>query len=192
MHELRLKEKVVVTAEHDAGFQSQVASAIEKEFKREGIDIDITETISEIRQKVYRQFDSINIILFLMAMLISVVGLLGLTGTISLNVIERTREIGIMRAIGASNRAVLQIVMSEGIFIALLSWAAGTLLAQPLSKYLSDSIGIAMTQTPLSHVFPMRAVFICFIAMLLLSALATFLPAWRASQITIRETLTDL
>ncbi|MCZ7667509.1 MAG: FtsX-like permease family protein [Chloroflexi bacterium] len=43
----------------------------------------------------------------------------------SLNVIERTREIGVMRAVGASDTAVLQIFITEGILIGLLSWFLG-------------------------------------------------------------------
>ena len=67
------------------------------------------------------------IIIFLLAMavLLGVVGGLGLMGTMSINVIERTREIGVMRAIGASNGAVLRIVLVEGLIIGLISWIIG-------------------------------------------------------------------
>ena len=50
------------------------------------------------------------------------VGVIGLTGTMSINVLESTREIGVMRAIGASDGAVAQVFIVEGLVIGLLSW----------------------------------------------------------------------
>ena len=78
-----------------------------------------------------------------MAILIALVGALGLMGTMSMNVLERTREIGVMRAVGASNASIRKIVLVEGICIGLLSWLIGSLLAVPIGKFLSDGVGIA-------------------------------------------------
>ena len=63
-----------------------------------------------------------------MASLIAIVGSIGLTGTLSMNVLERTREIGIMRSIGANNRTLRNLVMVEGVLIGMISWFLGTLL----------------------------------------------------------------
>jgi putative ABC transport system permease protein len=123
-----------------------------------------------------------------MAVLLAVVGGLGLMGTMSINVIERTREIGVMRAIGASNRAVLQIVMVEGMLVGGLSWCVGVLVALPISKLLSGAVGIAL-QTPLSHVFSMLGVLLWLGIVVVLAALASFLPAWSAARVTVRDVL---
>ena len=56
------------------------------------------------------------------AALLAVVGGLGLAGTMSLNVLERTREIGVMRAVGGSDGSVRLIVVFEGLFVGILSW----------------------------------------------------------------------
>ena len=64
-----------------------------------------------------------------MSLLMLVVGGLGLASTMSLGVLERTREIGVLRAIGARHGSILAMVQIEGLVIALLSWA----LAIPLS-----------------------------------------------------------
>ena len=124
-----------------------------------------------------------------MAVLLAVVGGLGLMGTMSLNVLERTREIGVMRAIGASDGAVRQVFMVEGILIGMLSWLLGAGLALPLSKLLSDAVGLAFTKAPLSYTFSLNGVLLWFVVVVILAALASFLPARSASRLTVREVL---
>ena len=75
--------------------------------------------------RIQSQFDLLVVFLLVMAVLMAVVGGLGLMGTMSLNVLERTREIGVMRAIGASDGAVRQVFLVEGILIGLLRLARG-------------------------------------------------------------------
>lgn len=185
----RAGRMVIVAERHDPAFQAQVAGAVEKEFKRVGLKIGLTETVYEIRSRVEDQFNIVVIFLLLMALLMSAVGGFGLTGTMSLNVLERVREIGVMRAIGASNRAVQSIVMVEGVIIGLLSWFLGAVLARPLSKFLSDAVGMAMTNSPLTYSFASSGIFIWLFLVLLLATIATFLPAWKATRISVRETL---
>ena len=127
--------------------------------------------------------------LLIMAVLLAVVGGLGLMGTMSINVLERTREIGVLRAIGASNGAVLRIVIAEGVLIGVLSWAIGALLALPLSLLLSNAVGVAFLQMPLDFVFSLSGLAIWLGIVVLLAALASFLPAWSASRVTVRDVL---
>lgn len=185
----RAQRVVAVAEEHDPEFQSQVANALEATFKARGLDLTLTETVTEIRSRVEEQFNIVIVFLLIMAMLMSVVGGCGLAGTMSINVLERTREIGIMRAIGATDKAVKGIILFEGLLIGLLSWFAGSLLAAPLGKLLSDAVGQAMAKATLSYTFPVSGLVIWLIAVLLLSVVATYLPAWNASRLSVRETL---
>jgi putative ABC transport system permease protein len=121
--------------------------------------------------------------------LVAAVGSLGLMGTMSINVLERTREIGVMRAIGASDGLVLKIFMVEGIFIGGLSWLMGTAAALPISKLLSNAVGLAFIDTPLSFTFSTTGALIWLGIALILAAVASFLPAWNASRLTVREVL---
>jgi len=179
----------VVTEQHDADFQSEVVKALEERFKRAGLRINATFTTEERRKAYETAFSPIVILLFVMAVLLAVVGGLGLMGTMSLNVLERTREIGVMRAVGASDSAVRQVFMVEGIFIGVLSWLLGTGLALPLSKLLSDAVGLAFVKSPLSYTFSVGGVLTWLIVVVILSALASFLPARSASRLTVREVL---
>jgi putative ABC transport system permease protein len=178
----------VVTEQHDADFQSEVAKALEEHFKRAGLRVSSKFTTAERRTALETAFNPIIILLFVMAVLLAVVGGLGLMGTMSLNVLERTREIGVMRAIGASDGAVRQVFMVEGILIGLLSWLLGAGLALPLSKLLSDAVGLAFTKASLSYTFSVNGVLL-WLVVVILAALASFLPARSASRLTVREVL---
>jgi putative ABC transport system permease protein len=107
----------------------------------------------------------------------------------SLNVIERTREIGVMRAIGASDWAVRQIFVVEGALTAILSWAAGALIALPLSRLLSDQVGLLFIEVPLSYSFSLTSVLLWLVLAIVLGVLASLGPAWHASRLTVHEVL---
>ncbi|MDH4138824.1 MAG: ABC transporter permease, partial [Anaerolineae bacterium] len=99
----------IVAEQHDPAFQSELAKRIKEHFDSRGLRVSSTETIASIRENVEYQFNIIVVFLSIMAILIAIVGGLGLMGTMSINVIERTREIGVMRAVGASDGSVLKI-----------------------------------------------------------------------------------
>ena len=92
------------------------------------------------------------LIIFLggMAVLIAMVGGLGLASTMSLNIIERIREIGVMRAIGASSFTIQSQVIIEGMLIGMISWVLGVIFAFPVSMVLGQIVGVAILQSPLT------------------------------------------
>jgi putative ABC transport system permease protein len=124
-----------------------------------------------------------------MAALVATVGGLGLMGTMSINVLERTREIGVMRAIGASDGAVRGVVMAEGVFIGLLSWIIGTVMAVPLGKWFSDGLGIGFMGSPFPYEFSVQGALWCLLGVVVIAAAASAWPAWHASRLTVREVL---
>ncbi|PMP80643.1 MAG: hypothetical protein C0183_13480 [Roseiflexus castenholzii] len=107
----------------------------------------------------------------------------------SLNVIERTREIGVMRAIGASNDALYRIVAGEGIAISLASALIGTALALPLGYLLSNAVGLAFLQIPLLYHFALDGAAIWLVAAIGIGIGASLLPARAAIGLTVRNTL---
>jgi putative ABC transport system permease protein len=177
------------TTQHDLETQSEVARALESHFERIGFDVDATAKVVEEIAEVEAIFEVLVVLLLIMAVLLAVIGGLGLMGTMSINVLERTREIGVMRAIGASDRAVRRIFIVEGILIGILSWLIGAILAYPLSRGLSHLIGSQFLNVPLSYTFSMTGVLIWLGVVIVLAALASFLPAWNASRLTVREVL---
>jgi putative ABC transport system permease protein len=124
-----------------------------------------------------------------MAVLLAVVGGIGLMGTMSINVIERTREIGVMRAIGAADGAIMRIVVVEGVLVGVMSWLIGALIAIPLSLGLSTVVGNTFLRSPLSYTFSVSGAALWLIIVVIIAALASMLPAWNASRISVRDVL---
>ena len=179
----------LVTDRHDGAYTAQVSRALETHFRRLGLRISSNQTIVEIRKQITAQFNVIIVFLMIMAVLLAVVGGLGLMGTMSINVLERTREIGVMRAIGASDRSVLQIVLVEGMLIGFLSWLIGMLLAFPLGYVLSAVVGQAFLRSVPTYRFSIVGVGLWLGIVIVLAAIASFLPAWNASRLTVRDVL---
>ena len=127
--------------------------------------------------------------LLIMALLTASVGSIGLTGTMGMNVLERTREIGVMRAIGATDAQIMRTVMVEGLIIGLISWFLGAVLSFPITILLSRIISLAIFNSPSQFVLSPQGFFIWLALVLVLSALASVLPARNASRLTIREVL---
>ncbi len=107
----------------------------------------------------------------------------------SSRVLERTREIGVMRAVGANDGAILRIVLVEGVLIGVMSWALAAGIAYPIGKALSDVVGQELLDTPLSYTFSMSGAFGWLAAIIILAGLASFLPAFNASRLSVRQTL---
>jgi putative ABC transport system permease protein len=180
---------VVQTRDHDGAVQDNTAKEIEERMKKMSARVTNTETNAGIRQQITNQFNVLIIFLMIMAVLLAVVGGLGLMGTMSINVLERTREIGVMRAVGASNFAVFRIFITEGMIIGIVSWFLGSILSIPLSQFLSNVVGNAFMHSPLDYKFSPEGVFIWLAIVLVISCGASFMPAWRAVSISVRDTL---
>jgi len=177
------------TEQNDPAFHSELAKRIKEHFDSRGLRVNSTETMASIREDIEKTINIIVSFLAIMAILIAIVGGLGLMGTMSINVLERTREIGVMRAVGASDGSVVKIFLVEGIFIGVLSWLIGAILALPISKLLSDAVGMALTDAPLSYTFSTKGALLWLSIVLILAAMASFLPARNASRLTVREVL---
>jgi putative ABC transport system permease protein len=179
----------VLTEHHDSAFQAQVAKAVEEQLKRQGLELAGTVTNAQLRINSSQGINIIVIFLLIMAVLLAVVGGLGLMGTMSINVIERTREIGVLRAIGATDGAVLRIVIVEGVLIGVISWLIGALIALPVSKLMNDAVGVVFKAPGLSFHFSSAGVLLWLGIVVALAAVASFLPAWNASRVTVRDVL---
>ena len=179
----------IITDKHDAEYTSQVARNLEEEFKQAGLSFSYALTNTQQREGITVLFNIIITFLMAMAILIGAVGGLGLMGTMSLNVLERTREIGVMRAIGAADGDIHLIIIAEGLLIGFLSWFIGAVIALPLGKLLSDAVGMGFLQSPLNYTFSIDGALYCLIGMLVIAGVSSWFPAQNASRLTVRQVL---
>ena len=84
-------------------------------------------------QVLYDHLNVILVILLFMALLVLVVGSLGMATAMGINIMERTREIGVLRAIGATPKMIYGLFVTEGMVISIVSMFSGLLIAWPLS-----------------------------------------------------------
>lgn len=174
---------------HDPAYVDAATRALEDYFERIGVRVSMVTTINNERTEAGASFDAIVALLLVMAILLALVGGLGLMGTMSINVLERTREIGVLRAIGAPNRGVASVFILEGVVIGLMSWAMGAAVAIPMSQGLNQALGQAVMGVPLTYAYSMQGLWLWLVIVILLSVVASFIPARTASRLTVREVL---
>ncbi len=179
----------LVTDRHDRPYQDAKAEELDKFLRDQGFKVRISEAGRASLDTAVESLDTLVVFLLIMAILTAVVGSMGLTGTMGMNVLERTREIGIMRAIGADDRAVMRTVIAEGVFIGMISFGLAVILSIPFTYLLSTIVSLAVFQTPIDVVFTYSGYAIWLGLVLALSALASILPARNAARLTIREVL---
>jgi len=179
----------LVTDRHSRAYQDAKAEELDAFLRERGYKIHSSEAGSASLDIAVESLDILVTFLLIMAVLTAVVGSMGLTGTMSMNVLERTREIGITRAIGADDRAVMRTVIAEGVVIGMLSFGFAILLSIPFTFMLSRIVSLAVFETPIDTIFTVTGYAIWLGLVLVLSALASILPARNAATMTIREVL---
>ena len=166
-----------------------VKADLDRNLEQQGVRARGSLSTSESRFGFDQHMLMIYVFLIVMSAIIGAVGGLGLMTTMSLNVLERRREMGVMRALGATPRIVWLMIVAEGIVIGLLSWTIAALLAWPISKVAGDFIVKVMFRSGLDFTFEPVGLLIWIVVSISLSAAASFLPAWKASRVTVREAL---
>ncbi|MBI4671034.1 MAG: ABC transporter permease [Chloroflexi bacterium] len=175
--------------EHDDNTVRTATGEIERALAAENISLKVVISETMVEGATSGHVYIFIFALIMMALVMAVVGALGLMSSMGTSVIERTREFGVMRAIGAKSRTVLRNVISEGIFIGLMSWGIAIVISLPLSFVIGYLIGSNSFFAPLSLVVSPIALVIWLGVIVIGSIAASAYPAWQASRLTIRETL---
>ena len=147
----------------------------------------VTESAQRDMESAGEQSRLLSISLYAMTILIAIAGGLGVANTLTLNVLERRREIGVMRAIGASNRNLIQLFLTEGVIMGLLSWILGILIAYPAGRLLLLLLEGVLFEIP--FVFPPGLVLVGGAFSTLLAVAASLLPALGAAQMSTQDAL---
>ncbi|MCF6263502.1 MAG: FtsX-like permease family protein [Xanthomonadales bacterium] len=177
----------------DRSYDSVIQAKIQIEQAIESTGMDVIVVMSQAeRAKVI--FDHLNIILMVilfLSLLVLSVSAMGMGSAMGINVMERTREIGVLRAIGATPKVVIRLFVIEGFIISALSVTVGLLLALPMSSLAAQFFGelILGENTPLDFAFSQSGFSITLVVTLLFGYLASSVPANRATNITVQEAI---
>jgi len=180
---------VVATDSGDDASAVMRIQSVRSALEDAGIGVASTQLIAEVRRVTEDHLLMVVDFLAAMAWLMMLVGGLGLASTMGLAVLERTREIGVLRAIGASHGAILSLVQLEGATIALLSWAVALPLSVPISAALGVAFGRIMLPVPLMLLPNAQGVWLWLGVAVVGSVVASAWPARRATRVTTAAAL---
>ena len=134
-----------------------------------------------------RLFDAVFVMLFVLLAVLTMPSLIALLNTLAIGVIERTREIGMLRAIGSTRRQVRRMVMAESLLLSALGTALGLLAGLYLGYVLVQAM--SATGYPVAYSFPYVGLIVAAATGLLFGVLAALLPARQAADMDILRAL---
>lgn len=179
---------VALQASTPAG-QLDAALRLRSALGEAGIPIAGSQLQAENRRVVEDHLLMVVDFLGVMGWVMLAVGGLALASTMGLAVLERQREIGVLRAIGASQRAVMGLVLAEGGMVTLTAWLASLPLAAPISLVLGEAFGRVMFRVPVQPWPEPGAALLWLAVMLAVALLACAAPAWRAMRVPTARAL---
>ncbi len=124
---------------------------------------------------------------YTIAFLILIPAALGLLNTLTINVLERTREIGIVRAVGGSRRQVRRVVIAEALLLGLFGAAVGVVVGVAMSYGFILAFRMIGWQMP--YIFPVMGIIAAIVIALLLGLFSAVLPARNAARLDIIRAL---
>jgi len=177
------------TTAHDGAFTSTATKRLKDLYEGQNFKVLDSQTQVDLRATNEWQFGIVTSMLIALAVIIAIVGGIALMGALSIGVIERTREIGVLRAIGARSKAILNIFVMEGVLQGLLSWLIAIPISLITSPMVAVSLGKTMFGATLDYQYNWSAVGAWFALVIIISIIASILPARGATRISVRDSL---
>jgi putative ABC transport system permease protein len=165
--------------------RTEIIRAIERRLEEEQVSVEAVIPLAVLRTAMGDHVVVLIRMLLAMAALMATVGMLGLASTMSTNVLERTREISVMKTIGATPIQVARLVVSEALLVGVASWVVALALAVPLTALVGKTVGMLAFRVRLPLVIDPIAVLSWLALAALVAVVATLLPARRASRLTV-------
>jgi putative ABC transport system permease protein len=179
----------LITRGHSAADHEEASARIEKALQDSRIGVMLSNSFTDTREVFDNHLALIAGFLIAASVLVILVGVMGLVSAMSMNVMERMREIGIMRSYGAASKDILHIVIGEGMLIGAISFAASLLLSIPLSFAVGDLFGGIFLQTPLDNVLSPSGYALWLGIVMAVTILAGFGVTLKALETPVNEVL---
>lgn len=165
---------------------TKTADQITKALSDNGISARNT-IVFQAQDQANSNFSIVFVLLYVMVVVVSIVGALGLVGTVTMNVLERQREIGVLRSVGASTGNVLAVFLAEGLMLGAIGWVVAVLLGIVAAALLGSLISSLLL--PVSIAITPGSLLLTLVAVLLVAFLAALLPSISAARTQVAEIL---
>jgi putative ABC transport system permease protein len=146
------------------------------------------QTGEEWRGELRRQSGQFFLLFDAIVVVAIIVGALGVVNTMTMSVLERSREIGMLRSVGMTRTQVTWMVLAEaaamGVIAAVFGVGAGVWLSHVMVSGMSQGTG-----WNISYVFPTASLYVSIVIALVVSQIAAIYPTWRAVKTVIVETI---
>lgn len=187
----RANQVVIRSERQDAASTSALMHDLDQYLKAYNIDVSpfFSRTKAQDREYAFNTFAIVNQMLFSLALVMGVVGGIGLMGSLSISVVERTREIGVLRSIGGTSPVIMTMFILEGLLQGLLSWLLAVPLSYLVAAPMATLLGRTIFQVKLDFAYNYVAAVVWLVAVLAISFLASLIPAHAATRISVRDSL---
>jgi putative ABC transport system permease protein len=180
---------LVRTQAQNAASVASTTTQLKEIFEKRKWDVADSQTIFEDRSFFDNFFAQYIPMLLGLAVIMAIVGGIGLMGALSISVTERTKEIGVMRAIGAKTPVIMAMLILEGVLQGVISWLVAVPMSFLLGQPLAVLMGRAMFDIALDYQYHVAAMGIWLAMVVIISILASVIPARNATTISVRESL---
>ncbi|EFH85146.1 ABC transporter permease [Ktedonobacter racemifer] len=143
--------------------------------------------VQQVIQSSQNEFSDLYMMFYVVALVVALVGALSLYTTLTSSVLERRREIGIWRSMGASGRRIAGIFWTESLALGILAWGTGLLCSIPLAYGFLQLLGLVLIHA--SFTFDPWLFVEMLIAILATASLASLSPMLRAARVRIVDLL---
>jgi len=175
--------------EHGVSEQNSLKEEVKSIYNQNQIPIIASHTHAESKEMQEARVTIVTVFLIGMAIILVIVAVLGLIGTLSLNVSERSKSIAIMKLIGGGDGTLWRMIMAESLLIGLSCFFISIFVAYPFSKILCNQVGQSLFLSDLDFSFSIQGILIWFIVVLIISLVASFIPAYKATKISIGKAI---
>ncbi len=172
---------VIKTTSRDHDDIDRVSTSIEDELLARGY---VTECLIKYVAEEQNQQGNAQLIdlMIMVGALIILITMVGLMSTLTMNVVERTKEIGIMRCVGSSSRSVRAVFATEGLMLSLIGWGIGIPVGYAIARLLNYMVADLM-HVQIVFLFPIQFVLVALVITMLITILIIQPPLFRATHL---------
>jgi putative ABC transport system permease protein len=179
----------VVTTDEDPATRRDVSRRLERALADADVEVTAVQRIDVLRTSFDRHITILVGALLAVAAVVAAVGSLGLASATSIAVLERRRELGVLRAVGASRAMLVRLVTGEALVVGLLSWAGAVLLSLPLAAVVGVVAGQVGLGDSLAYAVSGTGIVLWLVLALVLAWAASAAPARAAARRPARHLL---